>query len=409
MRNLWRLGLMLALLICTLAQAPAQAQGSVSSSIESSLVLLQSDVGGEVVTGTAFVIKSGDMSLALTSYEAVKGASKINAIVPGQGTVMAHLLKFAPEANIALLEIAAPNVPAVKLGDYEMLRNKPLVLCSTEPKFDGAEAVAFSTLEHPCSLQSVISRPTGTILRVVFSPGISDETSGAPVVNPTTGEVVAIALSLNVSQVDTLRFSVPAIEASALCPEVITNTTTAVHIKVLDGSEAPVKAGAATEAQEGSNLWMYIAIGAVCAVILGVVGFKMRKGKNKVAPFSFLPALPEGQDSAFVTADGKLLPIDAEIIKVGRAPDNTWVFQDKTVSNYHARIKKNKTTGRYEVEDLRSSNGTFVGKRRIVSAESVTPGTIVRFGKTIQVMFMLRTMSTEKPAPAMDFKINKIN
>ena len=87
------------------------------------------------------------------------------------------------------------------------------------------------------------------------------------------------------------------------------------------------------------------------------------------------------------------MPSDSEIIKIGRAPDNTWVFNDGTVSNFHARIRKNRSSKQYEVEDLRSSNGTFVGKRRIVSAETITPGTIIRFGKSIEVMLMLRSQA----------------
>jgi len=45
-------------------------------------------------------------------------------------------------------------------------------------------------------------------------------------------------------------------------------------------------------------------------------------------------------------------------IKVGRAPDNDWVIDDRTVSAHHALLTL--LDGSIKVEDLNSSNGTFV-------------------------------------------------
>ena len=105
------------------------------------MLLLQAQIGDDICMGTAVVIKSGDSCLALTSYEAVMGASLIKVLAPGEGLVNAHLLTFAPETNLALLEIPVPNIPAARIGDFETIRPRtPLTLACTSPIMDGAEA-----------------------------------------------------------------------------------------------------------------------------------------------------------------------------------------------------------------------------------------------------------------------------
>ena len=377
------------------AQAQTDNSSSDNASIEQSLLVLQSRIGDETVIGNAFIIKSGDPCLALTSYEAVKGAASIKALVPGQGLVTAHLSKYTQETNLALLEIPVANLPAVKIGNHEILRpNTPVNLYCAAPMMEGSDVTASTTLMHAGTMQSSITRPSGAILRIQFKPGIQDITTGAPIILPATGEVVAVSLSLEISQVDTLRFSVPAQYANALYPELSNGTNVPGFVKVKDGSEAPVLKGSKPQEIGGHTALDYVIVIGIALLIVGVIAYKTRSRKEKVAPFSKLPILPEGMDMAFVTADGKILPSDAEIIKIGRAPDdNTWVFQDSTVSNRHARIRKNRNTKQYEVEDLRSTNGTFMGKRRIVSAETISPGTIIRFGKHQEVMLMLRTQA----------------
>lgn len=378
------------------AQAQTEGSSSGNSAIEQSLLVLQSRIGDETVIGNAFIIKSGDPCLALTSYEAVRGAASIKALVPGQGLVTAHLSKYTPETNLALLEIPAANLPAVKIGNHEILRpNTPVNLCCAAPMMDGTDVTASTTLTHSGTMQNSITRPSGAILRIQFKPGIQDITTGAPIILPSTGEVVAVSLSLEISQVDTLRFSIPAQYANALCPELSSGTNVPGFVKVKDGSEAPVLKGSKPQEIGGHSALDYVIVIGIALLIVGGIAYKTRSRKEKVPPFSKLPILPEGMDMAFVTADGKILPSDAEIIKIGRAPapENTWVFPDSTVSGKHARIRKNRNTKQYEVEDLRSTNGTFVGKRRIVSAETINPGTIIRFGKHQEVMLMLRTQS----------------
>lgn len=52
------------------------------------------------------------------------------------------------------------------------------------------------------------------------------------------------------------------------------------------------------------------------------------------------------------------------ILNIGRAPDNDKVYSSPDISSYHARIKR-LGDGKYEVEDLNSSNGTYINGIRI--------------------------------------------
>ena len=386
--------------VCFISAA-AQAQSvsesssaSSDSSVSQSLLILQSRIGDKTVIGNAFIIKSGDPSLALTSYEAIAGAASIKALVPGKGLVDAHLSKFASETNLALLEIPVANLPAVKISNQELVtQNSPLNLICAAPMMEGDDVTASTVNTRKGKLENTIPRPTGNVLRIKFKPGIQDITTGSPIVSPNTNEVIAVSLSLDISVVENLRFAIPAQYAYALCPELTNGTNIPNFVKVKDGSEAPVIKSTQQHEVGGHGPMAYVIAIGIALAIVGFVAYKTRGHKEKFVPFSHLPILPEGMEMAFITAEGKILPSDAEIIKIGRAPDNVWVFNEGSVSNYHARIRKNRNTKQYEVEDLRSSNGTFVGKRRIFSAETITPGTIIRFGKNIEVMLMLRSQS----------------
>lgn len=66
--------------------------------------------------------------------------------------------------------------------------------------------------------------------------------------------------------------------------------------------------------------------------------------------------------------------------RIGRMPDNDIVLEQSNVSRYHARIVYNGL--HYIVQDLRSSNGVFVGGVRITEPVSLTNGDVIRIGAT---------------------------
>ena len=68
-------------------------------------------------------------------------------------------------------------------------------------------------------------------------------------------------------------------------------------------------------------------------------------------------------------------------ISLGRAPDSTVVLDDDYASNRHARIYP--SNGGWLVEDLGSTNGTYLDRQRLQGPESVSMGTPIRIGKTV--------------------------
>lgn len=68
---------------------------------------------------------------------------------------------------------------------------------------------------------------------------------------------------------------------------------------------------------------------------------------------------------AWTDASGNsvVLPVQKELVTLGRALDNDVVLEDERVSRYHAEIRR--TSGRFYVRDLQSSNGTWLNGKCI--------------------------------------------
>jgi hypothetical protein len=64
---------------------------------------------------------------------------------------------------------------------------------------------------------------------------------------------------------------------------------------------------------------------------------------------------------------------------LGRAPDNTIVLPDGSVSAHHAAIRQQH--GQWWVEDLRSTNGTAVNDSWVRDPTPVYPGDLIRLGQ----------------------------
>lgn len=62
----------------------------------------------------------------------------------------------------------------------------------------------------------------------------------------------------------------------------------------------------------------------------------------------------------------KEIAMDKEQITVGRRPDNDLVIDNPAVSGHHCRIYSQ--AGSFFVEDLNSTNGTFVNEKKIIRA-----------------------------------------
>jgi pSer/pThr/pTyr-binding forkhead associated (FHA) protein len=78
---------------------------------------------------------------------------------------------------------------------------------------------------------------------------------------------------------------------------------------------------------------------------------------------------------------GTTLPLTEAAITVGRAADNTMVLDDDYASSHHARLRP--YDGGWVVEDLGSTNGTFLDKAKVVAPTPVPIGVPVKIGKTV--------------------------
>jgi hypothetical protein len=92
------------------------------------------------------------------------------------------------------------------------------------------------------------------------------------------------------------------------------------------------------------------------------------------------PALLVVQRSPSLEA-GSRFPVDSAPVTIGRGGQNDLVLDgDEFASARHARIEA-RGDGVW-VQDLDSTNGTFVNGARVVGAERMSPGDILRVGET---------------------------
>lgn len=78
---------------------------------------------------------------------------------------------------------------------------------------------------------------------------------------------------------------------------------------------------------------------------------------------------------------GTVVPLGNTPITLGRAPDSTLVLDDDYASTNHARIYS--AGGDWVVEDLNSTNGTWLDKSRITRPTVLKKGVPLRVGRTV--------------------------
>jgi hypothetical protein len=78
---------------------------------------------------------------------------------------------------------------------------------------------------------------------------------------------------------------------------------------------------------------------------------------------------------------GTVLTLGAAPITLGRAEDSTLVIADDYASSRHARLVPGEAA--WTLEDLGSTNGTYLGQAKVVRPTPVPLGTPIRIGKTV--------------------------
>jgi len=102
----------------------------------------------------------------------------------------------------------------------------------------------------------------------------------------------------------------------------------------------------------------------------------------------------------------QVIPLAEGVITLGRESSNDVVLTDPEASRNHAQISFQ--AGRYVVEDLGSTNGTFVNGRQIKTATTLNNGDVVEVGEMARILYqgpgtdlgetVLRAPSTSKDA-----------
>ncbi len=93
-----------------------------------------------------------------------------------------------------------------------------------------------------------------------------------------------------------------------------------------------------------------------------------------------------GAPTKLVVSEGSLagttVALAGQTITLGRAHDSTIVLDDDYASGRHARIYPDRD-GQWIVEDLGSTNGTYLDRMRLTTPTPIQPGTPIRIGKTV--------------------------
>ena len=84
-------------------------------------------------------------------------------------------------------------------------------------------------------------------------------------------------------------------------------------------------------------------------------------------------------------APGKVFALTQAEIGIGRDVSNDFIINDVEVSRRHARMVLQGT--QYVLEDLGSTNGTFVNGQRLAAPHVLRPGDIVLLGENVTLVF----------------------
>ena len=105
---------------------------------------------------------------------------------------------------------------------------------------------------------------------------------------------------------------------------------------------------------------------------------------------------------------GKAFPVSGDSFTIGREPGNGIVINDPEISRKHSRMWLQGNT--YSIEDLGSTNGTFVNGIRLTAPHSLRTGEVVALGEQISLVFeavvsdpnatMLHAAKPSAPEPA---------
>lgn len=116
---------------------------------------------------------------------------------------------------------------------------------------------------------------------------------------------------------------------------------------------------------------LYCAVGAVLLALRRSLSATPSPAAQRAARLTLLEAAPvDGPAGRTVTLTGE--------ITIGRRGACDVALRDDSVSGRHAGFRRR--SGHWEVEDLGSTNGTYVNGRRVTGALPLQPGDVISVG-----------------------------
>jgi len=135
-------------------------------------------------------------------------------------------------------------------------------------------------------------------------------------------------------------------------------------------------------------LWLFV-LAAVSVMRSDLFGARAAKAPRQIRQSREQrpkPVKPKrGTPSKLVVTGGTLagtaVSLTGAPITIGRAADSTVVLDDDYASSRHARLFAD--NGRWLVEDLGSTNGTYLDRSKVSHPTPVPLGVPIRIGKTV--------------------------
>ncbi len=140
-------------------------------------------------------------------------------------------------------------------------------------------------------------------------------------------------------------------------------------------------------------LWLFVitAVGVVRTDLFGQSpsSRKQKRQRQNARPRPARPARPartgRSEPQRLLVTGGPLsgttLPLTEQQITIGRSNDATLVLSDDYASSRHARLFPQ--DGQWIVEDLGSTNGTYLDRQKVTQPTPVPTGVPIRIGKTV--------------------------
>ncbi len=82
---------------------------------------------------------------------------------------------------------------------------------------------------------------------------------------------------------------------------------------------------------------------------------------------------------------GQVFELNKAEVNIGRDISNDFVINDAEISRKHARLTME--GDRYKIEDLNSTNGTYIDGQRLIGPHLLATGEIIMFGDNVGVVF----------------------